>query len=309
MKRFILGILLFSTAVVAADYAANTVVVSQGTAKLTFADVDTVVKRLPASDRAALMDNPTRIENTLQSMLLVRQLANQAREKGLDKDPKVVAEIAWTTEEKLAASRSEHYLDDVVVPDMEGLAKEKYLANKASYAVPEQRTVRHLLVLIKPDRDEAQAKAIADQLYKEAIAKPDQFNALLMKNSDDDSKNTNQGQIPDALSEKLDKGFVEGVQHLTKVGQISAPVKSQFGWHLIKLESMTSAHTRTFAEVHDEIIAASRKAYLDQKKKDFIDELRNMKLDADPDVVASIRTRYANDAANDVAKKAAAKIK
>lgn len=306
MKRFILGTLLFSAAAVAADYAANTVVVARGTAKITFADLDTVVRRMPAADRAAQMDNPTRIENTLQTMLMVRQLADQARATGLDKDPKVQAEIAWTIEEKLAAARGEHALDGLVVPDMEGLAKEKYLANKASYAVPEQRVVRHLLVMIKPDRDEAQAKAIADQLYKEAIAKPDQFNALLMQHSDDESKNTNQGQISDALSDKFDKGFVAGVKSLTKVGQISAPVKSEFGWHLIKLEGVTPAHTKSFAEVHDEIVAAARKAYIDQKKKDFIDELRNMKLEAEPDVVASIRTRYANEAQEGAANKAPA---
>ena len=309
MKRFILGTLLFSAAAVAADYAVTTIVVSRGTAKVTFADVDTVVRRLPVSDRAALMDNPTRIENTLQTMLLVRQLADQARAAGLDKDPKLQAEIAWTIEEKLAAARSEHYLDDVVVPDMEALAKEKYLANKSSYAVPEIRSVRHLLVMVKPDRDEAAAKALADQLYKDALAKPNQFNDMVMKDSDDDSKKVNQGQIGDALSDKLDKGFVEGVRNLSKVGQISAPVKSQFGWHLIKLEAITPAHTRTFAEVHNDLVSAARKAYLDQKKKDFIDELRNMKIEAEPDVVASLRTRYENDIKDDAARKTAAKTK
>lgn len=295
MLKAITTLLLLGATLAAHGAENNDVVVSRGTAHLTFKQIDAVVRRMPPEDRAKAMDNPTRIDNTLNTMLLAQQLADQARANGLDKDPEFMADIEWMIVEKLAAARTRQFESQIKVPPLEELAKETYLANKADYMLPASRVVRHLLVQTKDDRDEKQAEALAEKLRAEAVAHPDRFQQMVVDQSDDSSKRTTFGVVRLGDGE-LDPAFADAAKKLSKVGEISPVVRSSFGWHIIKLEQDQPARQRSFDEVKDQILAKLRAKYIDQTKRQFIDELRNEKIEADPALVESIRTRYAKDA-------------
>jgi peptidyl-prolyl cis-trans isomerase C len=79
--------------------------------------------------------------------------------------------------------------------------------------------------------------------------------------------------------------------------------KTTHGFHVIKLVERKAARTRPFAEVKAEIVARLGSEYVEKEMRTYTDTLRNMPIDANPDLVASLRTRFgtapeAPDAAN-----------
>ena len=112
-------------------------VVKQGTAELDFTDIDAHVARIPADKRAGYMNDPDRIEQALRGLLLVKQMAKEAEDAGIDKDPVVAAEIELAREEILAKRRVAKIVDALEVPSMEALGKERYLTSPALFTTPE----------------------------------------------------------------------------------------------------------------------------------------------------------------------------
>jgi peptidyl-prolyl cis-trans isomerase C len=100
-----------------------------------------------------------------------------------------------------------------------------------------------------------------------------------------------------ANSVKYDPSFAKAVQALKKVGELSPPVRTKFGYHIIKLERAVPDHQLSFEEAKPQIIARLRADFVDKYKRDLVDRLRNEKLDADPEAVAALRTRYERPAA------------
>ncbi|MFO1506830.1 MAG: peptidylprolyl isomerase [Lysobacterales bacterium] len=269
----------------------DTVVVTQGTAKVTLADIDAFMQRMPPEDRAGFIDSPKRIQSMLLNLLLDQQLANEARKAGLEKDPMVQREIQLATNRALADARRNQFRANLKLPDFDELAQEEYLAHKDQYVVPGSIDVEHILISTSSHSDK-DAKTLADDVRRQAIAKPGDFQALVAKYSDDPSKATNHGLIKDAGSSQYDPAFAAAAKALTKTGQISPVVKSMFGYHVLKLVSRTDAKQKPFAEVKGAIAAKLKADWIKKQVQDHIDQLRNNALDADPDVVASLRTRY-----------------
>jgi foldase protein PrsA len=103
-----------------------------------------------------------------------------------------------------------------------------YGKHKQQYETPAQppsRDVRHILV---------KKKSKADQLYAQLKANPKLFPKLAKKNSIDTSSAKAGGTLPGgAVKGRLVKPF-ERVAFSLKVHEISKPVHSQFGWHIIQ---------------------------------------------------------------------------
>ena len=83
--------------------AGHEVVARQGTATVDGLDVDAHVAPMPAENRAGFLDSPKRIDQMLRHMLLRRNLANEAKERGLDKDPVVPREFEQALDLKALA--------------------------------------------------------------------------------------------------------------------------------------------------------------------------------------------------------------
>ena len=103
----------------------------------------------------------------------------------------------------------------------------QYNKDKATtYALPERRKVRHILV---------KTKALADQLYAQLSSSDANFAELAKKYSTDPSGKTSGGDLGVVNRTSLVKQFAD-VAFSEPVGVVSKPTKSQFGWHLIEAE-------------------------------------------------------------------------
>lgn len=271
-------------------YPADTVVASRGSATVTMQDVDAALIGMTASQRANFMNSPKRIEELIDRLLINQQLANEARTAKLDKDPLFPVAVAQQGNRILTDQLALKLRGEILLGDIELLARERYDVNPDAYTSPARADVRHILISIK-ERTDADAKARAETVREKVLA-GENFIELVKEYSDDRTKGTNDGEIHDGEAEGLVPEFIAAVKLLKTKGQISPLVKTDFGYHVIKLEERYPALPQSFDQVKERIIAELANRMRDTRVKEYIDQLKGMELKATPDVVASLRTRY-----------------
>lgn len=149
--------------------------------------------------------------------------------------------------------------DSIEVTDE--LLRGYYDGNLDLYGVPEQRKASHILIQLSQDADEAavvEATAKIDAL-RERLAKGEDFAELAKVNSQDPGSAANGGDLGYFGQGVMDPAF-EAATFALEPGQISEPVRSNFGFHLIKLVDIKAGHIKPFEEVKPEVEQAYRKA-------------------------------------------------
>ncbi|MFH1136018.1 MAG: SurA N-terminal domain-containing protein [Pseudomonadota bacterium] len=147
--------------------------------------------------------------------------------------------------------RPKDYEDQVAVDNEEMV--EYHELNLQNYEEPEQVKARHILFRLDPGaspEDEAKAKAKAEEVLAKAREGAD-FGALAQENSEDPTSSAG-GDLGWFGRDQMVKPFSEAAFALKK-GEISEPVRSEFGYHIIMLDDRRAARTRPFEEVKDEI--------------------------------------------------------
>ena len=117
------------------------------------------------------------------------------------------------------------------------------------YVSPERRRARHILV--ESGTDDAAAKARAEQLLARARAGED-FATLASQNSDDPGSKAQGGDLGWATRDSFVAPFADALFSMNP-GEIRGPVKTQFGYHVIRVDEIEAAHQRPFDEVRAEL--------------------------------------------------------
>lgn len=271
-------------------YSDQTVVAKRGDAVVTMLDVDAALLGVPVRLRANVMDNPKRIEELVERLLINRQLALEGHAKALDDNAIFEQAVILQRERLLSEQRLVEYRADLDLGDIEELARERYLVNPDAYAIPGSVSVRHILV-DREKRSDLEALELAKEIQAKAVAGGD-FVALVKQYSDDPSSESNDGLITNADSDGMDPAFAAAVKELKTTGEISPVVKSQFGYHVIVLVMRTPARPRSFDEVKQKIIDEIDNSMREAKVQTHVDQLKSIEIEATPEVVASLRTRY-----------------
>jgi len=125
-----------------------------------------------------------------------------------------------------------------------------YKQNLQQYQTPAQVRASHILIKLE-GKDEKQAQALAEDVAKKAKAGAD-FAALAKQYSEDDSNKANGGDLDYFGRGRMVAEF-EQAAFAMKPGEISNPVKTAFGYHIIKVVDSKPDTTRPVAEVRSEI--------------------------------------------------------
>ncbi|MSQ92879.1 MAG: hypothetical protein EXR87_08130, partial [Gammaproteobacteria bacterium] len=138
--------------------------------------------------------------------------------------------------------------------------REYYEANKERYSTVGRRHPRHILIAIKDD--EAAALARARTVYDRA-RKGEDFAALAREVSDDAGSANSGGDLGWALRGDFVGSFGDAVWDM-KPGQIREPVRTEFGWHVIRLEEAEPDTTQSFEDVRVQIEPEFRRAEVEK---------------------------------------------
>jgi len=151
------------------------------------------------------------------------------------------------------------------VPDQQVL--QYYQGHQKDYQVPEEVKVRHILIKVDAGADpkvDAAAKQKAEDLLKQIKGGAD-FAALAKANSDDPGSKEQGGELG-MIQRGVTVPAFEKAAFGLEPGQISDVVKTQFGYHIIKVEEKQTAHLKSLDEVKAQILATlTRQAEADQQ--------------------------------------------
>jgi peptidyl-prolyl cis-trans isomerase D len=130
-----------------------------------------------------------------------------------------------------------------------------YEKEKSRLEVPEKRHARHILVTGK---DDATALAQAQQVLAQAKSGKD-FGELAKQYSQDPGSAQNAGDLGWAERSAFVKPFADALFAM-KVGEIAGPVKTQYGYHIIRLDEIQAGKGKSFEEARPELEAQVRRA-------------------------------------------------
>lgn len=270
------------------------VVVTRGEASIGFTDIDARVARIPADKRAGFMNDPQRIDKTVSAMLLARQVAQEARNLGIDQDPVVMADIALYADEVLARRLMMIKMNEIELPNFDTLAHERYLTQPEKYTSAEVLTVRHLIILRDIHGDEAAMK-LAEQRREEFLQSGMDFESFVVEFSEEKSRATAKGLVDGLMRGQGAGEFEAAAFALKNPGDISPVVRSRFGYHIIQLLKRQPAKLLPFDKAKEQIVAELRANFLEQQRQKILESFEIQELKASPDRVQSLRTRYMQD--------------
>lgn len=164
-------------------------------------------------------------------------------------------------------------LPEAPVPDS-AVLKALYDADSGSFSTAEERRASHILISFGADKSAALKKA--QEIKAKLDAKAD-FSALASEFSDDPGSKSTGGDLGWVRKGLMTPKFEEALFALDKA-QVSEPVETEFGWHLIKLDEVKPAVVRAFdeASVQAELLARYRKTDVEKRFQELsekIDEL------------------------------------
>ncbi|MDQ3822545.1 MAG: peptidylprolyl isomerase [Actinomycetota bacterium] len=178
----------------------------------------------------------------------------QLKESGL-----VEADLRQDIRSQLVAEKIYNEVTkDVKVTDAD-IAK-YYNSHKQQYTQPETREIRHILVGEKQ-------KPLADRLYDQLKANPSRFAALAKQHSKDPGSKNQGGKLTIVRGQTV--APFDQTAFLMRVGQISRPVKTQYGYHVIQaVGDIKPAKTTPLKDVR----TAIRQQLLQTKKNDAMNK-------------------------------------
>lgn len=166
-------------------------------------------------------------------------LAQAAQKRGLDKNPDIAAQMEMARQAVLVRALFESEVKANPITDAD--LQKQYDAFKASMGTSEYK-VSHILV----DKEE-DAKAIIDQL-----AKGGDFAKIAKEKSKDPGSKDNGGDLDWGPSTRYVKPFADAVATQAKGKVSAAPVKTDFGYHVIRVDDVRPLKVPEFAELKDQ---------------------------------------------------------
>ena len=237
--------------------------------------------------RTAASLTPEERKEVLDELLDQKALYLEARRQGLDRDPKVQAQMVqiYLRRQVYNQVRSNDFTEEDL--------RDFYEAHRDDFIIPEKVRARRLFIKADPIRTQAEAEAVAKQAYARIGGKIDNFNEVAAEISEGPYRGrggdlgmiTRQGRtgVPD---EVVERAF--GMQG----GQISEPFYAGGGYNIVGVMFRREAVERTFEQMRGAVLRRAKAERQSQVYEDTLARLReNAKVDIDQDAVDAIEIR------------------
>jgi peptidyl-prolyl cis-trans isomerase C len=263
----------------------------QGEVILTQAEIDAAFSRIPEQHRLAFVRSGERVDHLIRSMLQNKILAAEARQAGYAENPLVQERLAIAADQELAEAWVDHVMAEAPAADYEALAREYYLANPDQYRTPDRVDVTHLLISSQ-NKSEEQALEQIEALRAELAADPSRFDEMVVEYSEDPSASTNKGRFPHMAPGEMVAPFEEAAFALTEAGEISQPVKTEYGYHLIRLNRQIPSGLRPYETVREAAVEQAKERHLSQYRSNYLRKVLSEPIELPEGAVETMAKRY-----------------
>lgn len=273
----VLGFLLVGCASLTAHSPENSpqeILAKIGNHIITLSEFEERINALPSHRRQRLLNNKKQKIKFLKRVVEIYVCSLEARKKGLDRDKLIQFRIQDAVDTILAREYiKREVFDNITISDKE--VEEYYKTHLQEFTRPEQVRARHILVKVNPKGkpEEWEKALIRVQELKRELDKGADFATLAKKNSDDSRTKTRGGYLGYITKGKFAPEFSEAAFSL-KVGEISEPVKTSQGYHLIKVEDKRPEKIRPLNEVKEYIKSKLREKKERAEVKKTIESLK-----------------------------------
>jgi peptidyl-prolyl cis-trans isomerase C len=210
-----------------------------------------------ATQQTQQPDSPELRSKVREELVTLEVISQAAVKAGLDKQPETVQRLELTKQNILADALVQEYVKAHPVTD--DMLKQEYESFKKRVGNTEYQ-LSHILV-----GTEDEAKKAAAELKKGA-----KFAKVAKSVSKDPGSKDKGGDLGWTIPAKFVQPFGEAVLKMKK-GEVSAPVQTQYGWHIIKLENTRDLKLPTFEEMKPNL----ENSLQQQAIAKYIEELRS----------------------------------
>lgn len=228
--------------------------------KLTSADVLAEIERLPGPSRTYL-SAPDRKRQFVENMILNDLLFEEGKKQGYDKDPDIDRQIVDMRKRLVVQKLMRELQKPPEITDEQ--AKQYYDDNPTLYSTTQIKAA-HVLV-----KDEETAKEVRAQLEKD----PSKFAEVAKEKSTDRTSGGRGGELGKFAQGRMVPEF-EKVAFALPVNELSQPVKTQYGWHIIIVTEREEGERKPFDQVKEQIRATMRNKALQDTMQTRFDGLK-----------------------------------
>ncbi len=251
---------------------------------------DLEVRQLPGAVMTTAFATPAEVDDYLRLLTQQRDFRYLELPPPAPQDTTVTdAEIAAYYKSHLSQFMSPEQVSvnyiDLNAADMkpatpidDATLKARYEKEKSRFVSPEQRLVSHILIKLPPDPTPAQKQAALDKarhVYQLATAPGADFARLAEQYSDDLGSRRQGGDLGWIEKGVTDKAF-EAALFSMKKGEISQPVLTPEGYHIIDLRDIRPGQVKSFAEVRDQLLQEAQQDAREAEYRDVGSKLTDL---------------------------------
>lgn len=256
---------------------------------------DTRASRIPEADRPVVLRDRRRLQDLLNNLLLNAQLVADARAAQLEQVPEVRARMQLAADEELAKAWLQHVASSSKPADYQAMAREYYTANPERFHTDVALDLTHILIGTG-SRSDAEALELAQQLNERINQDAAGFDALVLEYSDDPGAAANKGRYRNVRKGQMDKDF-EKAAFAMREGEISQPVKTTYGYHLIRLDDIREPRAQAYEEVEEMLVERMRKRHEETVQSDYLSQLTSLPVEVSEDALEEmVRRQFGEEA-------------
>lgn len=259
-SALVLATILGSVAIQAQTPAAGAAVAQLGSVTIAQAEVERLLQGLPEAERAQLKAQPAGLQDWLRQRIVSEALLREAQQKQWAERPEVKARIDASQREIRERIVSSSYLDAVtqLPADFPSAAQLQAAYEQARPQLPATYQVAQIFLALPENADAAAMAALRTKAVElSRQARTGDFAALAKAHSQDPRSAAQGGEVGALPLAQLLPEMREPVTRL-QLHQVSEPVQSPAGWHVLKLLASQPARVATFEEARARLQAALR---------------------------------------------------
>jgi parvulin-like peptidyl-prolyl isomerase len=249
--------------------AADPVVARAGDKEITASQIQPYLAKVSPAERDALLQNPAALSRAVRTILLQRQLLDEAKSAEWEKKPETQALLSRVRDAAIAES----FLESVtaIPPDYpsDGEITALYDARKDSLRLPTQ--YRLAQIFIASAEDKAKAKSEADALAKQV--KSGDFAALAKANSDEPVSAAKGGEVGWLAEDSIQPAIRKALSGAGK-DAIAGPIELGDGFYFVKILDLREPRTATLDEVRPQLVAALRQERAALNRQAYLERLQ-----------------------------------
>ena len=263
----------------------------QGGVVLTQAEIDAAFSKIPPQHRLPYIRDGEKVDLLIRNLLRNKILAGEAKKAAYDQQALVKLRLALATENELATEWLRKVVADAPPVDYEVIAYEKYLVNPDTWKPEGQIDVSHILISSENRSSEA-AMQLATEIGEELQLDPSRFDAMVEEYSEDPSKKVNGGRLPQVKRNDMVKPFEVAAFAMDDPGEISSPVETTYGFHIIRLNRKIPGTVPPFEDIKAQAMSQAREQYLKDYSKRYLKKTLSGRIELPDGAVEEMAKRY-----------------